>query len=67
MQIESDKKATVKLDIITQEEKVVLSSNITAEGLMLRSIDIAALQSGNYFLGPTSGAGEQSVVKFEKL
>ncbi len=68
LQIESDKKVALKMDIITQDGKVVLSSNMAAAaGSLLRSINIAALQSGTYFLRVTSSAGEQNVVKFEKL
>ena len=68
LQINSDKKTTLQLDIITQDGKVVLSSNTTAaEGSILRSINIAALHGGTYFLRATSGNGEQSVVKFEKV
>ena len=67
LQVESAKKTTLQLDIITQDEKVVLSSNMSAtEGSMLRSINISALQSGTYFLRVISGEGEQSVVKFKK-
>ena len=68
LQINNDKKTTLQLDIITQDGKVVLSSKLSAtEGAMLRSINVAALQSGTYFLRVTSGSGEQSVVKFEKM
>ena len=68
LQINSDKKTTLQLDIIAQDGKVVLRSKLSAtEGAMLRSINVAALQNGTYFLRATYGSGEQSVVKFEKV
>ena len=75
IQIDSDKKTTLKINIITQDGKVVLNSNMAATvGPNLRSINISALQKGTYFLRVTSfnpaleagKAYEQSVMKFEK-
>ncbi len=75
IQIDSDKKTTLKIDIITQDGKIVLNSNMAATvGSNLHSINITALQSGTYILRVTSfnpplegrEAYEQSVVKFEK-
>ncbi len=68
LQIDSERKLALKMDIITQDGKVVLSSNISAtEGSILRSLNISRLQSGPYFLRITSGENEQSVMKFEKV
>lgn len=64
--IESDKKATLQIQIIGQDGKVVLSTMWSVnEGSSAKTINISALQSGSYFL--RVGGEEQRVVKFEKL
>ena len=83
MQIDSDKKMSMQLQVLSTDGKVVLSSSVTvAESSILRSINISALPKGNYYLKvfslnhpmpvpTTSGEGreaqDEQVVKFEKL
>ena len=68
LQIDSDRKLALQMDIVTQDGKVVVSSNIAVtEGSISRSINIATLPRGTYILRVISEEGEQSAVKFEKL
>ena len=77
VQIDSDKKTTLQLQVLSLDGKVILSKSTTAaEGSILRNISISALSKGSYLLKvisslnpPTAGMEVQyeQVVKFEKL
>ena len=68
VQIDSDKKAAIQLQILSLDGKMILSRNTTAtSGSILRSIDISALPRGNYFLKVTIAEKEEKVIKFDKL
>lgn len=66
--IESDKKATLQMQVLTQDGKAVLSATWSVnEGSAIKTINTSTLQSGSYFLRITSADKERSVVKFNKL
>ena len=68
IQIDSDKKTAMKLQVLSMDGKVILSSNTTATaGSVLRSINIGSLPKGSYFLKATIADKDEQVVKFEKL
>ena len=67
VQIDSDKKTTLQLQVLSADGKVLLSNNTTAtEGSILRSINIGALAKGSYFLKATTADKNEQLVKFEK-
>ena len=69
VQIDSDKKMALKLQVISLDGKVLLNTSFNAtEGSILRSINISALLRGSYLLKIKSiDVQEERVVKFEKL
>ena len=67
VQIDSDKKATLQMQILSLDGKVLRSNSFASTaGSILRSINISALPKGSYFLKVISTEKEESVVKFEK-
>ncbi len=70
IQIESDKKSSVNVLVLSVDGKVLSSNSFTAsEGTTLQSINISTLPKGSYFLKVISEIGnkEEHVMKFEKL
>ena len=68
LQIESDQKATLHLQVLTQDRKVVLSKQMTVQqGSSLQSINISQLPTGHYFLKALSADKEPVVAGFEKI
>ena len=51
IQIDSDRKTTLQLKVLSMDGKAILSNSVDAkEGSILRSINISALSKGTYFL-----------------
>lgn len=68
LQIESDKKETLQVQVVSQDGKVLLSNELTIQqGNSVQALNISALSAGHYFLRVTSVDKEKSVVKFEKM
>ena len=68
VQVDSYKKTTLQIQVLSADGKVLLSNNTTTiEGSILRSINISSLQKGNYYLKATTAEKDEQVVKFEKL
>ncbi len=68
VEINSDKKASLQLQVLSMDGKVIMSNSLNAvEGSILRSINISGLQKGNYLLKVRSADKEESMVRFEKL
>ena len=66
--VESDKKANLQIQIISQDGKPLISKQWNLnEGTAIKTLNVSTLQSGNYFLKITEGDKKQIVVKFEKL
>ncbi len=67
VEINSDKKAALQLQVLSTDGKVLLSKSvITNEGSSLQNINISTLPKGSYLLKVKSDKDEQ-VMKFEKL
>ena len=67
VQIDSDKKMALQIQVLSADGKVMLSNSLTAaEGSILRSINIGALAKGSYFLKATTADKNEQLVKFEK-
>ena len=67
IQIDSDRKTALQLQILSMDGKVILSNSVDAkEGSILLSINISALPKGSYFLKATTTDKDEQVVKFEK-
>ena len=68
VQIDSDKKMTLQMQVVFLEGKLILSNTTIAnEGSNLRSININAMPKGSYILKVITAEKEEQVVKFEKL
>ena len=68
LQIESDQKTTMQLQVLAQDGKVALTQQLTApQGSSMQSINISQLAAGHYFLKGLSPNQEPVVVGFEKV
>ena len=68
VQIDSDKKTALQIQVLSADGKVLMSSQTNAsEGSILRSINISALPKGSYFLKVTIAERDEQMVRFEKL
>ena len=68
VQIDSDKKTTLQMQVLSLDGKVILSNTTTANaGSILHIININALSKGSYVLKVTTTEKDEQVVKFEKL
>jgi uncharacterized repeat protein (TIGR01451 family) len=68
LQIESEKKAELNVQVVTISGKVISSRQIVAQqGTSVQAIPVHHLQAGSYFLRVTGSGKEQVVVKLEKL
>ena len=68
VEIVSDNKNTLQMQIVRQEGKAVLSGTWSVqEGTAIRTINIAALSKGLYYLKISSTGKEDAIIKFEKL
>lgn len=67
LQIKSEKKTNVQIDIVTMDGKTIATSKaILLSGSNSRNINVTAMPAGTYFVSVKS-TNEQSVIKFEKL
>jgi hypothetical protein len=68
MQIESDKKMNLQLQVLGQDGKIILSNELRLQqGRSVSSINVSSLPAGHYFVKLTYEGKEQSVQKFEKM
>ncbi|MCW3107165.1 MAG: hypothetical protein JWQ09_1671, partial [Segetibacter sp.] len=68
LQLESEKETGLQLQIFSLDAKVLMTRQLTAPiGSVIKTIDIASLRSGSYYLNVISKDKEQMVIKFEKL
>ena len=68
VQVESEKRMDLQVQVLSMDGKVMLLDKWTvSEGTATKSINIASLAEGSYYLKVSSGDKEQSVMKFEKL
>ena len=68
LQIESDQKAILNLQVLAQDGKIVLSKRVTVpQGSSLQSLNISQLAAGHYFLKALSADKEPVLVGFEKV
>jgi uncharacterized delta-60 repeat protein/uncharacterized repeat protein (TIGR01451 family) len=66
--IKSDNKASLKVQIVDMQGKIVLAKQLTAEASSSTvSFDVASLKGGSYFVKVASSGTEQWLLKFEKL
>ena len=68
LQIESNQKATLNLQVLAQDGKIVLSKQLTVQqGSSLQSLNISQLAAGHYFLHVFPADKEPVVAGFEKI
>ena len=68
VQIDSDKKTAMQIQVLSSDGKVLLSNGFAvADGSSLQSINISSLPKGNYYLKATIAEKDEQVVKFEKI
>ncbi len=67
VKIESDKKETLYLEIISLDGKVLVTKQAIVSSSTLVNINIKALAFGSHFLRVTSAGNEQTALRFDKL
>lgn len=66
LQMTSDARKNIQLQVMSMEGKVLHSVNtVAAQGTSVKALNVASLQAGSYFVKLTS-SGESVVVKFQK-